>query len=1185
MAYWTPEQLTKLQPTEGRFDQIHYPSGYTSSGVKSSASGGYGFLDSTWRQFAGPEISAQYPRAYMAPPEVQTAVALRTPQSHWTGTDAQGRPFNAAAQRIAGGGSAGQGKSGFPGGEGYNPETGTTQLTVSPQEMPPPLFLDKLLDKAGGGQTQGEGEGLGPEAFLDTLLQPPPTAQAQPESQVSREMTAFRQDSAPQNIIGAATAAPPLAQFAQAAEPQSPQELPQATTIPAPAPAAEPQPAPAGPAGFLDSLLTQFSPVGSAQAAEREPPPQRQAPIAAPLPGPLDHRSAAVNAAIAEGPPAASEGSRLLDQLLTQAATVPGRETDVQQFQRQERQAQQPRQPWISTQGAELTGRIPQMAEAVMPYILGAAPAGSSSVGMRLPGRRGAPPPERIEPTFGARPAAPPTGGGATPPTPRGPTPSGPAAPAAATRSVSQRAGQAIANAFSTPAWRAARAKGATDKEAARANIREQVGLARQAKAQASAALEDVRAAVAPHIPAFRDYIEQVHAGGNPPKPPLMQMLDHIEGRGSLASGDPLLAVADKLKQQYEKVRRDIELSIPDQKAFIDDYYRHIWEETTQAPAPGFGAGKQGSGASLKQRKIPTIGEGIEQGLTPAILDPVENTLHYVAGMHDYLAFHRAREVGKSAGYIRTTPERGDVKLLGSGAPHYAPPGYAKMWNNYYGRGFRQWSAVGGVYDKLLQAVNTVTAAKLGLSGFHAFTIAQETAVAGLAHALGRLKEGQLGAAMKEAGYSVSVLPKLREQYLRGKRLQEAYLDIGTGGNNFDRELANLYAAGGGRAVSRGMEYSASGLSNYWEAFKRGALKMELATGLRNIGAKGGPIAYAPVRAAGMFAREMSRLMQTVSAPLFDSVIPKIKFAAWADEMEAWMNKNPGATREEQLAQSRHLMDSMDDRFGEMVQDNLFWNPILKQTLNLLATSVGWEYGSLRAFATGGKDLARSGGKLLTGDIKGAGEALSTRARWLLAFPAIMAAGAAVYQYLIKRQPVSDTPWQDLNVPRTGGTTPEGAPERALLPGYQKDVLQWWHELSKAKNPIEAGQAVAAIGAHKLNPAGQLAKGFLTGKDALGRDIVSKVKDPETGQLPSWWSAYSKFVLDGFTPIPFQQPRLKGNAIREPERFVGIRPAPEWLQNPERVEAIERKIEKSQMKKERFRTRKQQNREIRPGVP
>ncbi len=102
-AHWTPAGIAALQPTEGRWDQIHYPSGRAPSGVKSSASGGLGYLDGTWREFApkaGVDLN-QFPRAYMAPEDVQRKVAAITPASHWTGNDKNGKPFNAAAQRLA----------------------------------------------------------------------------------------------------------------------------------------------------------------------------------------------------------------------------------------------------------------------------------------------------------------------------------------------------------------------------------------------------------------------------------------------------------------------------------------------------------------------------------------------------------------------------------------------------------------------------------------------------------------------------------------------------------------------------------------------------------------------------------------------------------------------------------------------------------------------------------------------------------------------------------------------------------------------------------------------------------------------------------------------------------------------------------------------------------------------------
>jgi hypothetical protein len=289
----------------------------------------------------------------------------------------------------------------------------------------------------------------------------------------------------------------------------------------------------------------------------------------------------------------------------------------------------------------------------------------------------------------------------------------------------------------------------------------------------------------------------------------------------------------------------------------------------------------------------------------------------------------------------------------------------------------------------------------------------------------------------------------------------------------------------------------------------------------------------------------MGRAMQTISAPLFDYAIPKVKFAAWADEMETWLRSHPEATQEEQLGMSRQLINSMDDRFGEMVQDNLFLNRALRQAANLSLVSVGWEYGSLRAFGGAAKDIAQ-------------GKLLSPRARWLYSFPAIMALSAGVYQYLkAGKTPGEDTgaPGQDLAFPRTGGKTPEGAYERALLPGYEKDAMRFWDEVAKPAGDadlIGAGRGAVGIASGKLAPAWQTAKELVTGKDYFGNEIRD----------------YFKAVVSAFTPIPLSQETLKGSNIGQAERFSGVRSAPARHEDPLRFETQQYKQERNELVKE-----------------
>lgn len=978
----------------------------------------------------------------------------------------------------------------------YDPSIGAVRVHVYPRQPEEPseplMLLDALLGRHETEQVPAE-QG---NALLDQMLLGPqgsPQASGTPSGPtVGAETT---------NAITAPLEAPQRA-FRDVGLPSAPPSVPPMATLgPQPTVTAPGVATPGPQAGgeLLDELLG----IGSAHAA---PPPLQ------PTPTPTQTApSPPMPAALAPTVPDEGGGGALLDKMLAVAGRVVGITAP----------ALTPPVPLDPSQNAFTRGQLS------IPQTVGQLAEGLWE-GIKIPGEVVSG--ERAGTEEDALAFLPMVMGGAP----------------AGTLGTGVRAGDAVRNLFHTPEARAAKTFQRAEAETARGDIREAVGNARRRKAQETAAVEELRRLSSSLVPDFERYIREVHAGGAPPPPAAMRLLDYMQGVGKLAPGDgTLVPMAKALRSAYDRVRTEIESEI-ENFAGRDDYVRQMWVETKgrgpNAPLPDSirRAGRQGSGASLKEHKIPTISEGINAGRTPAILDPIENMLHYVSGMEDFLAWNRAHRIGVERGHISPTSAEGLVPLDGR-LGGFVAPGYARIWNNYIGKGFHQWPAVGAIYDKALHAVNTVTAAKLGLSGYHAYNIAQETAVAGLSNAFGLLRQGELAAALKEAGYSATVIPKLVQQMGRGKRLQEAYLDMSQPlGSTREHQLADLYAAGGGRATGRGGEYNASAMENYWRAWKRGSLGMELKTGMRDILGKPGeapvPRALMAVpRTAGLFAREMGRIMQTVSAPLFDTMIPRIKFAAWADEMEAWFQRHPTSTAEEQMAESRRLIDSMDDRFGEMIQDNLFWNRLLKQSLNMSLVSVGWEYGSLRAFGGAVKDIAQ-------------GKIMSPRARWLYAFPVIMGISGAAYQYLKTGKPPEGA--EDLGFPQSGGTTPEGQPERALLPGYEKDPVQWFHELFKhgdifAPNP----QGLVPIMAGKLNPAMKTIGELATNKNWMNQPITG-----EQPLTPGWFKAYAKHVLEAYTPIPLQQEILKGSNIGRGERFGGIRPAPAYIEDPQRAD-------------------------------
>jgi hypothetical protein len=725
--------------------------------------------------------------------------------------------------------------------------------------------------------------------------------------------------------------------------------------------------------------------------------------------------------------------------------------------------------------------------------------------------------------------------------------------------------------------------------KAGEALIRQSVGRARRASEQAEAqvgtrgpltnppaadmveaAREPWRPLVQRYVPEFEAYIRSKQPGyAGPPvaDPALLRFLDFVETRGSGAAytGPPeLRPLADVLRKIYKE--RELAIAAEPSTSgthFVDDYYAHQYTDPAGvARSMGSGARGQGSGRSLRQRTIPTLREAIDLGHKPVTADPIDMTMRYVTNMDRYIAHNRIFRVGQDSGMIRfyaggkapdgwkpLTGRLAERAVATGGIPGalgltaYAPDGFARIYNNSVALGFLEGEMGGRGYQAVLHAKNAMTQSVLSLSGFHALAMAQEASASALASGIEGLKTGDIAWGLKQLG--LGAIPGLKagkDVIGTGRKFERQYRGIQDYGPEFE-EAAKLYAEAGGRAVGRGAEYQGTAADNYFKSFRRGHLALDFKAGLSKVG-EGNPL-YAPGRAIGMIGRELARINETVTAPLFGVLVPRLKGAAFYEEISQWLRQNPNATYPERLARARQLQETMDDRFGELVMDNLFWAKRAKQALQIAATSLGWEHGSIRSLGGAPVDLATGAAGKATG--KAGAEILSPRVRYAMGLTMAIALTNATYQYFMtgktpgegKGGLLSQGGGLDLIVPRTGGKTPEGADERSLLPGFEKDILGYMH------NPINEL-------AGKLTPLGRLSVEAFTGRDYFGHEIA-----PFPAFTPEWFKAYGNHVLKSVTPIPMKQEQLKGTAMGTAQRYLGNRPAPERWQNPMRQEKME----------------------------
>src|SRR6185369_1697431 len=305
-----------------------------------------------------------------------------------------------------------------------------------------------------------------------------------------------------------------------------------------------------------------------------------------------------------------------------------------------------------------------------------------------------------------------------------------------------------------------------------------------------------------------------------------LDFLSYVEGRSGQYAGtemrDPALQdLADTMRGAFEQRMRKLQ-AMPSkaQASFIEDYYPHFWKDPGQAQqaVQSGGMSRQGSGASLKKRTVPTIADGIAMGLEPVTTNPLEATMRYVTSMDRFIAATDVLETAKNAGTVKFIKPQvmgasghpnsfkippGYKKLEGRGSSDatggqaYAPEGFARVYNNWISRGFHDVDeALGNAYEGARRASNSITGLELGLSGYHTLTMAQESMVNIVANAVGYARAGR----PIEAAKSLAKAPVAPVTYaMRGKKIQDVYLGLQPGTKHM-AEVTDLLTAAGGRA-------------------------------------------------------------------------------------------------------------------------------------------------------------------------------------------------------------------------------------------------------------------------------------------------------------------------------------------------------------------------------------------------
>lgn len=602
-----------------------------------------------------------------------------------------------------------------------------------------------------------------------------------------------------------------------------------------------------------------------------------------------------------------------------------------------------------------------------------------------------------------------------------------------------------------------------------------------------------------------------------------LEVVNRIE-EGRNQDSEPMNRFADTAREILDTKREEIQkLGTGKLEHFIEDYFPHIWKDP-EAAASAFQksiakAPLEGSKSFLKKRTIPTTAEGIALGLEPASENPVELVLLKAREMDKYLLGQKWLAEMKEKDFVKfvkagAKPPEGyepinDKIATVYGKPshpgaqqiegaYYAPSEVATVANNYLSPGLRKYAT----FRAYLSAANSANQFQLGLSAFHLGFTSLDTSISKLALAF---EYGAQGKGLKAAAKVAQIPTAPITNMLQGNRVLKEWLTPGSQGEEM-AQIVDAIRMAGGRAKMDSF-YQTTMTKRMQEMFSQGGFKGTV---------------------GGLWRAPLAALEQT-SKPIMEYVVPRQKLGVAADLIRAENERMPpNATLEQKRAAYDKIWDSVDNRMGQMVYDNLFWNKVAKDLAMASVRSVGWNLGTLRELGGGAMDTAKYAKDLLTPKEKAE---FTHRMGYTMALPMLTGVLGATYQYLKTGEGPQEM--RDYFFPKTGEKDPQGRDVRLTIPTYMKDIYHYAHD------PVGTVEG-------KVHPAISMTIQALNNKDFFGRDIRNS-DDPVVQQLLS----EAKFFGENLMPIgvrQFQQSQAAGVSKGEQAaNFLGITRAPAWI--------------------------------------
>lgn len=589
--------------------------------------------------------------------------------------------------------------------------------------------------------------------------------------------------------------------------------------------------------------------------------------------------------------------------------------------------------------------------------------------------------------------------------------------------------------------------------------------------------------------------------------------------------------LAEMLRQGLDEARDKVQgLGTGKLDSFIENYFPHIWDRPSQAATVIQKImGKrplEGPASFLKKRTIPTTMEGIDAGLRPVTYNPVDLALLKIREMNRYVMAHeivadlKERGLAKFVKFAKPAPdgwkplndkvfralqyseiEKGFINR----GSYYAPAEAADVVNNFLSPGLRgDWR-----YDIIRNVGNLLNQAQLGMSAFHLMFTAMDAMTSDIALGIEKGMRGDMKGALL-VGRALSLVGSPISTYLKGSKVLKEYMSPGK--YQEMSALADAVSRAGGRAMMDKF-YKSDNVEAFWKAWKEG-------------------------RWAAVGLRSFPAALEMAAKPIMEHIVPRMKLGVFANLANDVLEKMPeSATHDDINHALDKAWDSVDNRMGQMVYDNLFWNKTVKDLGMIGTRSLGWNIGTVRELGGGVKDFGEQAKRAATGKTP----EFTHRMAYVIALPIAAAWAGAVFMYLATGRRPEEA--RDYYYPQNGKTDEDGNAERLQLPTYMKDVVGFSH-------------APAQTTLNKFHPIFHAIAEMLANKDFYGNKIRNE-DDPLVVQV----AEIMKYVAQAFVPFAARNAAQAGKEQGEekgigrflpttPEKaegFLGITKAPRYM--------------------------------------